>query len=269
MKENKGVIISIANNKGGIGKTTISVNLAEALGNRGIKPLVIDLDPQCNATSLLLDRTITPKKTMYDLMNPEIPEPILTDYIKLSKSGKVWHIPNIPEITFHELPILAEGIPVSFNQLRNKIREQALDMFDVTIIDNRPDMGTFVFNALYASDFVIVPIEAGSSFSMEGLYKAILRINEISEKDNPDLRFLRLLINKLDKRTNISKYTAEMIQNSFEPDQVFETIIPINITFKEAENMDETIFRYDGKKPGASAFRSLAKELISILGLGK
>jgi cellulose biosynthesis protein BcsQ len=122
-----------------------------------------------------------------------------------------------------------------------------------------------VKSSLNSADFVIVPIRAGSTFSIEGIIKATKLIKEIRTKGNPELRFLRLLINGLDKRTGICRAVKEHINAAFDLDQVFKTEIPINTGFEMAESRRETIFQFDPGAKGAHAFKALAWELIDIL----
>jgi cellulose biosynthesis protein BcsQ len=258
-----GNIIAVANNKGGVGKTTVTVNLAEAIGNRGKNVLVIDMDSQCNATKILMQKDGFTEMSLYGLLSSGNNAP-LTDYVKSSKSGRVGIIPNVSHTTTLE-PEIIDQRPDSFYRLRDVIRTAATSVYDYTLIDCPPNMGCFVLLALFASDFVIVPVEAGSAFSIEGLFKALEVIDNIRQDKNPDLRFLRLLINKLDKRLNVSKAAAENVINHFPGNMVFDTIIPINTNFQKAEAATESIFSFEKHSTGAAAYRQLAKELISII----
>jgi cellulose biosynthesis protein BcsQ len=125
-------------------------------------------------------------------------------------------------------------------------------------------MGFFVVSALIASDFVIVPVESGSSFSIEGLVHAINLINDIRDNRNPDLRFLRLLVNKVDRRTAMTKVTIDQLRKNFPDDQIFETMIPVNASFQRAEHELKTIIRYDPTTLGAKTYRQLATEVLGI-----
>ena len=256
------MIISVMNNKGGVGKTTVACNLGHALTRHKKKVLVIDLDSQCNATSMLLNKKPI-KNTLYELLthdsNISINETIYPTDIE-----NLYCLPNIPEFAGLE-PEIIRRAPNSFLDLRNTARDYCLENFDFTIIDSPPNMGSFVITSLYTSDFVIVPNEIDSAFSLEGLLKAMKLINEIRESGNPNLRFLRLLINKVDLRTSISRVALKQLKENFKADQYFETTIPINSAFKDAEQLRQTIFRYKSSAPGTNAYRRLAKELIEIL----
>jgi cellulose biosynthesis protein BcsQ len=125
-------------------------------------------------------------------------------------------------------------------------------------------MGFFVISALYAADFAIVPVWAGSSFSIKGLTNAIELINGIKNNGNPDLRFLRLLINGVDRRTSMGRMGIDQIRKFFKMDQVFETMVPTNAVFQRAEHEKKTIIRHDPTAAGARAYRELAQEVIDI-----
>lgn len=260
-----GVIISVANNKGGCGKTTTTCNLADALGKRGKRVLVVDMDSQCNTTSKLIPKSVSIRKSLYDLLDPSENKTNISDVFCPTEYRNVYLVPNIG-ITGNLEPELILNAPDSFFKLRNVLRNYASEKYDFTIIDNPPNMGTFVLCSLYASDFVIVPIKAGSTDSVEGLLRATQLINDVQEKGNNDLRFLRILINNVDGRTAISKAVVDQVRNTFDKDQIFETTIPVNTTFEKAESAGKTVFQIDGTSAGARAFRNLAKELIAILG---
>ena len=258
-----GYIIAVLNNKGGVGKTTITCNLADGLGKKHKSVLVVDLDPQCNASKMLLNTNTHIRKSIYEVLDPDESND-LSGCFYPTTCKNVSMIPNISETGGLE-PDIINNAPDSFFQLRNKIRDKAIDEFDYTLIDCPPNMGSFVLCALYTSDFAIVPIKAGSVFSIEGLIKASNLISEVRKKGNPDMRFLRLLINAVDKRTSISKSVISQLHAIFNKDQVFETKIPVNTTFELAESGNKTVFQQDPSSTGARAFRSLTKEVISIL----
>ena len=131
-------------------------------------------------------------------------------------------------------------------------------------MDTPPNLGTFVLCALIAADFALVPVKSGSAFSVAGLVKAVRLVKEVQEQNNQDLRFLRLLINQVDKRTLISRTLAAQIGAAFRSDQVFRTDIPVNTAFERAEAAGQTLLSYHPGAPGAAAFRELAQELLDI-----
>lgn len=256
-----GIVISIINNKGGCAKTTTTVNLAHALDKEGKNVLVIDNDSQCNTSTMLINNTSSINNTLYNLLNHNIP---VTTCIYPTAYRRISLLPNDQRTAALEIP-LAKNMPESFFIYRNKLRDYVLKSFDITLIDNPPNLGFFVAASLYMSDFVIVPNEAGSMFSFEGLLNAVEFINEIRENGNNELRFLRLLITKVDRRTNAAANIIRLIKETFEPNQIFETIIPVNAAFQQAELQKQSIFKFQINSPGAKAYRMLAAELLAIL----
>ncbi len=256
-----GKIVAVVNNKGGVGKTTSTVNLAHALTLQGQRVLVIDMDSQCNSTDILLQQS-KGNNTLYEVFTEagiHITQCIhpTTGYERLDC------VPNTHDTSALE-PNLLQALPASFQIIRNRLRSHIQEHYDFALLDCPPNMGFFVVSALHASDFVIVPIKSGSSFSIQGLMKAINLINEIRDNGNPDLRFLRLLINQVDRRTAMTKVTIDQLQKHFPEDQVFQTMVPTNAAFERAEAELKTIIRYDPTTLGAKAYRLLARELLDI-----
>lgn len=258
-----GIIVSILNNKGGCGKTTTAVNLAAALGKKDKKVLVIDIDTQCNATAKLLPDVSIIRKSLYEIIDPK--EDINPkDAIYPTKIKNVFILPNI-ELSGSLEPDMIMNAPKSLFALNKSLRAYAIENFDITIIDNPPNFGSFVLCSLNASDFALVPIKAGSTDSVEGLLKAVNLIKGIRTSTNPDLKFLRVLVGYFDKRTAMSKAIADEIYKSFEG-MVFETVIPTSTTFEKAESLGTTIFNIaGGATPGAKAYRKLSDEFLSVL----
>jgi len=257
----QGLVISIINNKGGCAKTTTTVNLAHALDKEGKNVLVIDNDSQCNSSAILINNTSPVNNTLYNLLSQNIP---VTTCIYPTSYRRISILPNDQRTAALEIP-LAKNMPESLFTYREKLREHVCKSFDIILIDNPPNLGFFVAASLYMTDFVIVPNEAGSMFSFEGLLNAVEFINEIKENGNPDLRFLRLLISKVDRRTNAAANIIRLIRDTFDPDQIFDTVIPVNAAFQQAELQKQSIFRFQINSPGAKAYRMLATELLAIL----
>ena len=257
------MLIAIINNKGGVGKTATAVNLGHALALLGKKVLVIDMDSQCNATEILFQNLPSYQPSLYDIFASENSD--ITNCIVSTEHENLFLLPNIPETAGLE-PELIAGAPDSFFRLRKAIRDYALKHFDFTLLDNPPNMGTFVISSLLASDFVIVPTEAGSKYSADGLVKAVKLIEETRQKLNPDLRFLKLLVTKVDRRTSIANLVLDQIRSIFPKEKVFDTYVPVNTDLQKAEFQGKTIFSYRSSAPAAHAYRKLAEELIQTIG---
>lgn len=261
-----GVIISVVNNKGGVGKTTICCNLGAALANLKKRVLVIDLDSQCNATGILLPNYVMVRHSLYELLDPgeDAEEVSVKDCIYLSKHRRLYCLPNVEETAGLELDLI-KRYPESLTFLRKKIINYVKKHFDFTLIDNPPNIGIFVANSLYASDFVIVPNDVGSAYSLDGIRRAFELILSIQKSGNPNLRFLRLLFNKVDRRTSISNIIIDDITSRFEEYEILKTTIPVNTAIQKAEYAKQTLFRHTPTARATKAFRQLAIELLSIL----
>lgn len=256
-------IISVINNKGGVGKTTVAVNLAHALSNQKQKILLIDLDSQCNATSTFFDLKLG--KTLYDLYYDE--EVSISDCIYVTDYPRIHFLPNIQDTAALE-PNFLRRPDYGWFLLDDLLREYALNNFDITILDCPPNLGTFSIQAMVASDFIIVPVEAGSRYATDGLKRTIETIEDIASTEGIGRSgmFLKLVINKADRRTSICKISIDVIQSSYE-DKVFNTIIPVNTDIQQAELVGKTVLRHASTSNGSKAFRELAIELIDCLNL--
>lgn len=260
-----GRIISIINHKGGVGKTTTAVSLGEALSREGLHVLVVDLDSQCNATDMLL-----PGKhfeyTVFDVLNPEQEDLEAAQCIYETRTPRLHCLPNRPDSIYLEPQLIGMG-PAGFQLFRKRLQSYLRMNYDLTIVDNPPNLGTFVASSLLASDWVIIPCDAGSAGSSRGFSKALAFIEEIRDSGNSDLRFLKALITKVDRRTSIWKAIIDQKTQELGDNWVFETVIPMNTDFQKAEYSDKTIFQTRPGAPGAVAYGELARELLASLDL--
>lgn len=257
-----GTIITIANNKGGVGKTTLACNLAHALTLKGGRALVIDTDSQCNSTSLLTGGDINFQNSLYDILTSR--DLMAKKAIIESNIKRIDLLPNISDTAVLEYD-LSQNLPENYSILRAKVRDYAKDTYQYILIDTPPNLGYFSLSSLFAADFCIVPISAGSAYSIEGLLRVLAIIEKIQEDGNPDLRFLRLLVNNVDRRTAMGRVIISELEENFQG-RMFETHIPRSTVFEQAEYTKSTVFGNHAATYGAKAYRELAGELKQILG---
>lgn len=256
------MIATVVNHKGGVGKTSLTVNLATALGNQGKRVLVIDNDPQSNATGILTDGK-GQKNTLYELLDPDGDNIPAEQCIYPTVSRNVSILPNTDATSGLEIP-MANSYPDSQFYLRDAIKDHAQNNYDITLIDCQPTLGLFVANAMNTADAVIVPVDAGSSYSIDNLTVVMEMIEAVQQSANPNLKFLKMLINRVDKRTTVCQILMAQIRERFGTDQVFETEIPINTSVQQAEYAKDTVFKWNKHSTAAKAYRQLAKEVIAI-----
>jgi chromosome partitioning protein len=250
-----GKIIAIANQKGGVGKTTTSVNLAASLGVLEKKVLLIDADPQANATSGL----------GIDVESVDIGTYQLLEHTNSAKQAIVkTDTPNLDIIPAH-IDLVAIEIELVDKEEREYMLKKALaeikDDYDFILIDCAPSLGLLTLNALTASDAVIIPIQC-EYFALEGLGKLLNTIKSVQKIHNPELDIEGLLLTMYDSRLRLSNQVVEEVQKHFN-DMVFQTIIQRNVRLGEAPSYGESIINYDASSKGASNYLSLAEEVIT------
>jgi len=270
------MIIGMVNAKGGVGKTTCTCNLAHALAIKGKKVLVIDNDPQCNATSLLMGDQ-TPQNTLFNLLEstmtlvePELfqenqaptPARIPIEQCIYPTIFGVDLIPNSVDTATLEFDLYQDT--ANYGLLRRLIRTYAQEHYDYCIIDCPPTLGAiWVIMCMVAADAIIVPVSAGSRMSLDGLSSVYAAVEKVSLKANTELKFLKALINKVDLRTSASKLIVETMKKRF-PGKTFETVIPNNTAIEQAEIFRTTVVKHDPQCSASKRFRLLADELIEI-----
>jgi cellulose biosynthesis protein BcsQ len=260
-----GVIIAVVNNKGGVGKSVVSTNIASALGSNTRSVLLVDMDAQCDSTDNFNLSSVEEKNTLCGMIKSSLDtgNANIKEYIHSTEDRGVYVIPNHVESAWLETE-LYKNIPDNFYIFRKIIRDYAKLNYSYTILDTPPNMGIFVTMAMIASDFVIVPVEGGSLRAVKGLNRAISTINEIKESANSDLKFLRLLLNRVDMRTSISKAVADHLINKFGKSMMFDTVIPQNTIVQQSEAARVSLMKIGPSCKSAQRFRSLAKEIMKM-----
>lgn len=249
-----GKTIAIANQKGGVGKTTTSINLSASLAAKGKKVLVIDTDPQGNTTSGFGVEKNDLDNTVYELMLSEcsIKECILKDVI-----DGVSIIPSNVNLAAAEIELI--GVDRKEYILKREV-EWIKDSFDYIIIDCPPSLSMLTINAMTTADTVLVPIQC-EYYALEGLSQLIHTINLVKERLNPDLDIEGVVFTMYDSRTNLSMQVVENVKSNLSQ-KVFQTLIPRNIRLAEAPSYGMPINLYDSKSAGAEGYRNLAEEVL-------
>ena len=247
-------IIAIANQKGGVGKTTTSINLSAALGEKGKKVLVIDTDPQGNTTSGLgLDKNEI-DITIYDLL---IGNATIDEAISKNVAENVDIIPSNVDLAAVEIELI--DVTEKEYILRNAIND-VKDNYDFIIIDCPPSLSMLTINAMTTANSVLVPIQC-EYYALEGLGQLIHTVNLVKDRLNSDLTMEGIVFTMFDSRTNLSLQVVENVKDNVD-EYVFKTIIPRNIRLAEAPSYGMPISKYEPKSSGAEAYRLLAQELI-------
>ena len=258
-KENiMGRIIAVANQKGGVGKTTTAINLSACLAEAGKKVLTIDLDPQGNTTSGLgIDKNDL-DNTVYELI---LGECSIYDCIVKDAIPNVSVLPSNVNLAAAEIELI--GVDKKEFILKNEV-DFVKDDYDFIIIDCPPSLNLLTINAMTTADSVLVPIQC-EFYALEGLSQLIHTVNLIKERLNPDLEMEGVVFTMYDSRTNLSMQVVENVKANLQ-ENICETVIPRNIRLAEAPSYGMPITMYDPKSSGADSYRKLADELINRKG---
>lgn len=250
-------IIAVTNQKGGVGKTTSAVNIAYYLAKSGQRVLLVDLDPQGNASSGLgIDKTSL-EVTMGEVLLQSVP---MEKAIQATEHKNLWLAPTTSHLANVEVEIA--GMDQKFTRLRTALQTVA-DQYDVIIIDSPPSLSLLTVNGLIAARYVLLPVQA-EFYALEGLGQLLETMKLVRKGMNPTLELLGVLPTMTDTRTTLSKQVCDEIEKHFN-DKVFKTTIPRNIRLAEAPSHGEPVGAYDRWSKGARAYKAVSKELAERL----
>ncbi len=249
------MVIAIANQKGGVGKTTTAINLSAALARAGKKVLIIDLDPQGNSSLSFLDhRNI--EHSIYELLTES--DVMANDVIKDTMIPGLFVLPFRISLAKFESKLIGE-FDAPF-RLKDRI-EGLVREYEYLIIDTPPTLGLITVNALVASDYLIIPIQP-SYFALEGTDDLLETVEKVKARPNPNLQVLGVVITLLDKRTTLAKDIHEQIKQVFGA-KVFETVISKSVRLEESPAYKETIFTFAPNSSGAIEYSNLCEEVLN------
>ena len=250
-----GIVISVVNQKGGVAKTTTAVNLAAAIGQKNKKVLLVDLDPQGNATSGIGISKKGLKYTTYDVIMGEVRP---AEAIVSTTCKNVWILPATQTLAEGELRLAA--FENKTLQLKKAIL-QVKDDYDIIIVDCLPSLGVLALNGLSACDRIIIPMQC-EPYSLEGVAELLATVKRVKNGSNKGLQIMGIVFTMLDKRLTVNREVMEQIKQNFPPDTIFKTEIPRNVKISEAPSHGEPITYYDPGSKGAEAYKKLAAEVL-------
>jgi chromosome partitioning protein len=250
-----GRVVAVANQKGGVGKTTTSVNLASGIALEGKSVLLVDMDPQGNATSGLGFDPSSLKETIYNCL---IKESKVDEAIKNTSVSGLSILPSNSDLAGAEIELV--GVDRREQYLRDVLRDQDT-RFDVILIDCPPALGILTINALSAAQSVLIPVQC-EYYAMEGLTRLIGSIDRVCQAFNPGLNLEGIVLTMFDARNTLARQVAEQVRAHF-TEKVYQTVIPRNVTLAEAPSYGRPGILYNVSSAGSQAYLSLAKEFLA------
>jgi chromosome partitioning protein len=253
-------IISIVNQKGGVGKTTTAYNLASSLSRYNQRILLIDLDPQGNCSQAIgIDPTLS-RKTVSELLLGQVD---LKKAIRKTAFGSVSIIPANLTLAMVEANLTSAGIHPEVTLLRSRLSVPEADLFDFIIIDCPPSLGFLSLNALTASDSLLIPVQC-EYFALDALAKLLSTVSQVQRTSNPSLEILGILLTMFDPRTKLSTDIAQEVRSTFK-EKVFTTVIPRNVSIPEAIAESLPINEYKPTSAGSLTYAALSREVMEYV----
>lgn len=250
-------IIALANQKGGVGKTTTAINLAAAMAEEGLNVLLVDIDPQGNASTGLGVEPEQRQYTTYDLLLDDVP---IQDVVVQTRFPRIWLCPATTDLSSADIDLV--GNERRSFLLHKALRQPAIDAyaFDYILIDCPPSLSLLTVNAMIAAQSILVPLQS-EFFALEGLSQLLLTIRQVRQTANPDLRIEGVVLTMFDGRNNLSQQVEKDARDNLGA-LVFKTIVPRNVRVSEAPSHAMPVLNYDPSSRGSQAYRALAKEMI-------